>query len=66
MLCPLHCAVSVTRAAAPTRPLADATVQNRKTVEADFKLLLQDLNGAAVYSQLRKYLASNRTENYGF
>ena len=46
--------------------LADATVQNRKTVEADFKLLLQDLNGAAVYSQLRKYLASNGTENYGF
>ena len=33
---------------------------DRKTVEMDFKLLLQDLNGNEVYAQLRQFLGSSQ------
>ena len=40
--------------------LADAAMLDRKTVEMDFKLLLQDLNGNEVYAQLRQFLGSSQ------
>ena len=40
--------------------LADAAGIDRQLAELDFKLLVQELNGIEVYSQLRKYLDGNR------
>ena len=49
------------------KTLADRGQLPRMSVISEFKLYLQELNGAAAHSQLRQYLPhKNSGEDYGF
>ena len=43
--------------------LADASGSQRQQIKSEFQVLLQELNGAVAYSQLRKYISRDRKES---
>ena len=43
--------------------LADASGRPRQQIKEEFQLLLQELNGAVAYTQLKKYLGRDKLES---